>query len=485
MSFRTEFQQTVRAITQLSSAGTADLARDEIDIALSGRRAVIQLLSTVLDDVTGLSPPSSPMTLESAAVHPVLGLSGALRHYPSPPTAMGPLSAFMQEPQTPSGRAWRDLARHAALAHDVWSRGVPEQIDPTAAWSAVADVAGLASLLADVDGDLLRTIKARTGRSDTVIELEPIATSGLGMIAREVARLAEAGPLNDAGPDRRPPADRPQILQVSEPHELVAAIRQVGVLVRDAQRNSPEQVRRVVVGHVRTCKALAEVLNGVGDEHEAAAAMLREHAAKLATSIEREWPIASVERGDKRAQRQVTGVLFAIDAAERSDLTAAVEPKTLLAAIAATTRDVAAAVRRYLMHGQWLTPISDAYPVRSRTWERYVGWQRVSSATPLPRQVTRLFDARDHAAALSPPEEPASAPPGRLSPGAAVNPPLAAPPTADPAAPRPPPAGGAADALAASTSWRELARHRTTSRPTAPWQRPATPYPHPRRGRRR
>ena len=54
-----------------------------------------------------------------------------------------------------------------------------------------------------------------------------------------------------------PTADRPQILQISEPHELVAAIRQVGVLVRDARRNNPEQVRRVVVGHVRTCKALA------------------------------------------------------------------------------------------------------------------------------------------------------------------------------------------------------------------------------------
>jgi hypothetical protein len=471
MSFVPELERSVRALTQLAAAGTSSLTRDELDIALSGRRAVIGLMSTVLDDVLGLPRIDGPVTLANVALHPVLGLSGALRQYPIPPTALGPLAAFMQEPQTTAGRAWRDLARHATLAQDHWTTGQPRDLDHTAAWTAVADVAAMASLLSEVDTDLLRTVKTLTGRTDTVLELERTTETGLGMIAREVARLADAGPLNDASPDRTPPETAARVLQVGDAHELVPAVRQVGILLRDAQHNSPDLMRRVVIGHARACAAFADVFQGVSDEHNQAAALLREHETRLTASVERCWPIATVDRPDKRAEHQITEVLSTLRMTKASEITAAVEPKAILAAIAATTRDMTAAVRRHLFRGQWLTPHSDSAPVRSRTWERYASWQRVNSHTTLPRQISRLLETRDHAALLAPPEEPPAGPPRRIAPGTSVNPTKQAPPTADAAAPRPPP-GSTATVQGSTVSWRELARQRTTSRPTAPWQRP-------------
>jgi hypothetical protein len=482
MSYVAELDQTARAMARLAIAGTAGLDPSELDIALSARRALINALSTVLDDITGLPTGIKPIiTFESIARHPVAELPAALRRYPAPPPAVGPIVAVTLEPATAAGRAWRDVARHATLAHHEWATGEPAQIDDTAAWTAVADVATLASLLSDIDTELVRALKTLDIRQGEAAALEGCLASGLGLIARETVRLATAGPLNETSPDRARAAPPPGVLRVTEPVELVPAVRQIAVLLRDADHVQPEHARLIAVAHARACHSLADLLER-GADHADAAARLREHATRLTHAVERPWPMSSLTRGDRRGWHQADDVQRAVRRWSPDEVVAFVDPAQLLPAVAETTRELAATTDRQLHRGQWLVPITRAAAPRARVSELWLGSERYKAGSPVPRQLNRLAAAADHALILM-----AAGLPERSAPSVApaavvdINPSRTAEPTADAAAPRPPPRPLPATAGAAPTSWRELARQRQTVRPRAPWLPPNGPYTRRRR----
>jgi hypothetical protein len=482
MSYVAELDQTARALARLAVAGTAGLDPSEIDIALSARRALINVLSTVLDDITGLPTRIKPLiTFESIARHPVAELPAALSRYPTPPPTIGPIVAITLEPVTAAGRAWRDVARHATLAHHEWATGEPTQIDDTAAWTAVADVATLASLLSDIDAELVRALKTLDVRQSDTTALEGCLASGLGLIARETLRLAVAGPLNETSPDRTRSEPPPGVLRVTDPVDLVPAMRQIGILLRDADHVQPEHARLIAIAHAKACRTLADILER-GPDHTDAAARLREHAARLTHAVERPWSMSSLTRGDRRGWHQADDVQRAVRRWSPDEVVAFVDAAQLLSAVAETTRELAATTDRQLHRGEWLVPITRTAAPHARVSELWVGYERYKTGSSVPRQLTRLAAAADHALVLMAaglPER--SAPAVEQAPVVDINPARTAAPTAEPAAPRPPPRPLPATHQAAPASWRELARRRATVRPRTPWLPPNGPHTRRRR----
>jgi hypothetical protein len=480
MSYVAELTHTARAMTRLAVAGNDGLTVGELDIVLAARRALLNVLSTVLVDVTTLEPLAHEWrTFERLALHPVSALPTALARYPTPPPAEGPSTTFQLEPTSKPGRAWRDVARHATLAHHHWTTGRPADIDDTGAWTAVADIAAMASLLSDVDLDLLRVTRAWDARRPDLLALEAGLSTGLGVIAREAMRLAAAGPLHETSPDRARGAPPPGVMRVAEPDELVSAIQQIGVLLRDAPHVRPEHVRLVAIAHIRVCRTVADAFDHGSGAQRAAGGRLREHAARLAEAVERPWPISSMGRGDKRAFHQADDAQRAVRRWLPEDLTAHVDPAQLLPALGDTTRQLAATADRHLRRGQWLTPISEPAPRRARLQELWFGYEPHRPGSPVPRQVSRLQAAVDHAFALLADGLPdRSTRAANPAPVVTVNAAGTAEATADPAAPRPPPpANHSTLGMPADMPWRDVAGQRQSVRPRAPRIPPMTRRP--------
>jgi hypothetical protein len=475
MSYLVELERMARALSQLSINGLDDMQAVEIDIALSARRAVINTLETVLVDLTGINVLHDRRHFfVIATTHPVAGLLHSLRDHPVPPPEVGPMSAFVIEPQSPAGKAWRDAARHAALARHEWTAGPVARIDHVQAWTGVAELAAASAFLADADVNLLGFVQAHIGPgSELARELGWARASGLGIIAREVLRLAEAGPLHETGPDRSAP--QPQdatILAARNLEEVAPAIHQVGVLVRDAAHIGPEALRQLINDHARACLAIAGKLQN-GSETSAVADQLREHVARLATAIDRPWPAASTKVSDFQPGLQMRVVLNAVHQPTPPDGTARIHTSSVLASVAKTSRELAAAAERHVITGSWTTVEgllrSPERKPRAKRREKVPRHAAVpaASAVDFPRPILRLFAAADHALTLlALPSDTAT-----TSPTPVVAPQISASfptPAADPAAPRPPPKQ-AATPVDACSPWRNLAHHSPRARPPAPW----------------
>ena len=476
MSYVAELENTARALTRLAINGNRGLTVAELDIVLSARRALINVLSTVHHDVTGLEAGERPrLSFEKVTRDPVGALTRALDQYPVPPPASSPSEAFTVEPESAAGRTWQDVGRHATLAQHHWTTGHPMHIDETGTWTAVADVAAMASLLSDVDIDLLRTMRTWDARRLELRALEEGPSIGLGFTAREALRLAAAGPLNETSPDRERSAPPPAVVLVAGPEELISAVRQISVLLRDSGHVSPEHVRLIAIANIRTCGKVAEAFDRGSMAQRVAGARIREHAARLTEAVERPWPMTSMGRGDGRAFHQAHDIQRAIRRWLPDELAANLDPAELLPALGDATRELSATADRQMSRGQWLVPISVQAPRRARVMERWLGYEPYRPGSPPPRQVTRLAAAADHALALLAagfPERSAST--SNPAPVVTVNTGDGPAPTADPAAPRPPPSVRGA-VRPTTMPLRQVAAQRQTVRPRAPWTPPATP----------
>ncbi len=103
----------------------------DLDIALSARRGLLDLLSTVHTDLTGIGATTAPAHPEDLEIHPVAALGQALRRHPRPPGHLSPTDVALARPTGPAGEAWQRIARHTLLARHIWSTGLGDApVDP-------------------------------------------------------------------------------------------------------------------------------------------------------------------------------------------------------------------------------------------------------------------------------------------------------------------------------------------------------------------
>src|SRR5690606_7488428 len=116
------------------------------------------------------------------------------------------------------------------------------------------------------DGELAETLAASPGaaRQRAAQVLARGATSGLGIAAREVSRLAAGGPPADAGPDRgAEPMPRRRILIARRPADLPVVQRRLTEFLNGAQNLRPERLGTLATA-IGRCALL------VGDQFPAA-----------------------------------------------------------------------------------------------------------------------------------------------------------------------------------------------------------------------
>lgn len=393
-SYRAYLLETTHALYAAARAEDG-LDLTDIDLVLSGRRALLDLLVAVHDDVTGLEVTPERARTWDLETHPVDALGRALRRYARPPGRLSPTEVALATPASAAGAAWQQLARAATLAHHAWTSGVGQPAEYDEQWTAIADVASLAQFLTRIDLGLTVATAADSRHYNVTDSLRFGLNQALGVAARETLRLASRGPLPETGPDRIPLTTH--VLPVTTPSDLPAAQHQLGVLLAHAGLLRPERLPTLAAMHARACLLLADSLartdhpdtdypdsgcldtGGVAIDSRAVQEALRRHARTLQEATLRAGSIASLVPGDLRPLRQAGE----IDRCLQRDPDAVTADPPLLSGVvrglAGTTRALAAASSQALRSGDWL--IADhTESLTEPLWRR----RRPGDPTPSP-----------------------------------------------------------------------------------------------------
>lgn len=427
MTYTEHSSRVATELAHLAAAGSSTtLDSRGLDVAVGARQATLQLLRTVLHDVsgidrnqTGTTAPRRPTPLRLVSeleAHPVAALSQNLASHPAPAAGRSLMDVYASagnlSPTTSSGsaadRSWARVGRHAVLAGQEWSIRPPRPT-PEQQWSAVADVAALAQTVAVLDEHLLTA--ARAGGAATEHLVEPLATattSGLHVSAREVLRLAGTGPLPPWGePGEDLSAARPML--VASASDLAAGHRRLPAQIRDAGELSPRRVSLLLVGQTKLLSSAATALRGLDDDPAGRAAALSSQLQRIA-GLDR--GVTALVSGDARALTQTAQLvqhLARVAPEEAWSPTQAREYRHALAAIVTQAPTVVGALADHAAQavdqGSWLVPSTGAIEPGEPLW------RRATVADPPPKMVAQLqvVAARARAALTVPPSAPTKA----------------------------------------------------------------------------
>lgn len=372
MTFPQESSALARELARLAASdASARLSAKGLSTALSARHGVLVLLRQVLSEATGSNtaldatvagrPGRMLRSVEELEARPVGVLARALATHPAPSL---PLDLDGQAP-TGGAEAWRRASRHALLAGHEWSTR-PPRLTAAQAWSAVADVAALATALSVVDADLATSARALPGIDLEVTEqLQAAATSGLRTAAGEAAALAAAGPLpawGEPGPESSPT----RVLLVRSPADVAGAQSRIAAQVAAAGDLSPQAVTLVATGQVRVLAAASETLKHVDP---ARADRARELARSVASVVAGRHRLAALMPDDPRPVVQTRELVQRVATLGRDQGSLAA-----LAAVVDRCPAVLAALSRRgdqaLRTGQWLVPNVDAEQAADPLWRK-------------------------------------------------------------------------------------------------------------------
>jgi hypothetical protein len=391
MTYAEHLVAMTASLVDVARHGQHDLTGPELDIALLSRGNVLELLTTVHTSLTGLGLRSDIPRIGDLEAHPVEALGRSLRRHPRPRLEHAPSDALLLPATTPAGVAWREAGRHALLAHHHWTDGEGVDLDQATTWAGVADVAALSRQLAVLDGELADILGAAGGRWTPIAGvLARAATSGLGVAARETARLSASGPVGDAGPDRvAVPRPRVRILVARSAADLPVTHRRLAGFLDAAENIRPERLGHLATAIAR-CALIARDQLPAGDPVATALrGELREHARLLHRVTERPGGLVSLEPGDLRSLRQAAE---ALQGARRHAQGLAGDRRLLadyVDAIGAGTRALSAAVSRSIGGRRWLVPDRGTSLLEP-------AWIRLRPSAPAPSPVLALRAAEAH-----------------------------------------------------------------------------------------
>lgn len=358
MSYEDTFNALARNLSRLLIAEEpvppADLAS-----AADAHAATVALLTQLHRDITGILAPGRSSTAEELDRHPVAALGRLLADHPRRWYA-APTDIALTPAVTAAGQLWRDVGRHATLAHHAWVTSSPDS-RPTgdAAWSALADLAALAEAAATLDPDLARAMTT-TGRHDDATNFSAAAVSGIRVAAAESRSLATAGPLPDVE-DVTAARSRPVAVHAAE--AVLVAQRRLALLLAQVEDIRPADVERVITTQGRTALIAARLV-----EDPRLADELREHARVLAAAVDRPQRVASIGPTDPRPLAQARELLryFAAAAPDSHTSAAAVG---FARGVAEVSEALSVVATRQTEQRRWLVPEPDHRPGRP-IWTR-------------------------------------------------------------------------------------------------------------------
>lgn len=364
MSYQGELNALARDLSRLLIAEepvpTLDLAT-----AAGAHAAAVGLLTQVHRDLTGISPWAWTNTPAEIGGHPVAALGRLLADHPRRPSA-APTDLVGTPAATAAGQLWRDVARHATLAHHEWVTSAPRS-SPKAekAWSALADVAALAEAAATLDPELARAMTA-AGRHDDADVFTAASVSGLRVAAAEVRSLAAAGPLPDVD-DLTPASTRPVAVRAAE--AVPEAQHRLALLLTQAEDLRPADIEQIITTQGRTALAAARLAR-----EPCLASELREYARRCADVAGHPHRTASIRRSDPRPLAQARELHRYL--ATPASPTAGIPADAAVAAAAGFGRGVpevnaalSATATRQVEQGRWLVPEPEVLPDRP-IWTR-------------------------------------------------------------------------------------------------------------------
>jgi hypothetical protein len=397
MTYAEHLTAMTRALVDVARHGQQDLTDAEVDVALVARRGVLELLSTVHADLTGHRPHRGVVRIGELEAHPVQALGQALARHPRPAAEVAPSDAFLAPATSPAGQAWQQVARHALVAHHHWTAGDATPADEATAWAGVADLAAIARQLTVLDVELADVLSGRgPRRAEAASGLARAATSGVGVAGRETARLAAAGPIADAGPDRgAASASAPgrRILVARSGADLLATLHRFAEFLDGAVNVRPERLPHLAAAIARCALIARDLLPRADPSATALRCELHEHARLLREATTRPGSVVSLEPGDLRPLRQAAE---AYQGARRHAAALGTDRRLLagyLDALAGSTQALAAVVERSVATRRWLVPdhtTSLMEPV----------WTRWRAGDPVPYPVLAVRAAADHADTL-------------------------------------------------------------------------------------
>jgi hypothetical protein len=388
MTYREHMHALAVAMSDLLRDG-GQVAPADLDLALTAHATVVQLLQTMHRDVTGIAHSPEPANLGGLERHPVAVLGRVLRNQPQ--LASVALSDVAAAVGDPAANAWRDVARHAAVAAHDWQTATPgSRPRGEAAWSEIADVAALSESVAVLTQDLA-AVAARTDRRGLADRLSDAATSGLAPAAVAVRTLAESGPTPRGG--ETVPTPTRLILRVRVPEHLPAGLDRLAHLIRTSSAISPIHLQLVARVLGAAARASGDALADAGHAFDTAARSLREHAGALLAVASAPHRVVILEPSDPGALAQAQQLLDKLrDAARSGQPLPAALARDIGRAASEATAALATAVDDQVRTRRWLTPSEAAEP-------HELAWTPVVAGPPEPELVRATWNARATATA--------------------------------------------------------------------------------------
>lgn len=397
-TYRTHLIRTASALYSAARHEKTLNPRD-IDIVLTGRRALLGLLLSVHEDLTGISDSLLAIRPHDIEVHPVESFGRALRRYPRPAGALAPTDVASAHPATEAGAAWQQVALHATVAQHAWTTGLREPFAPDLQWAGMADIASMAEVLTQLDLGLMVWAAPQAQSRDLATALHRGMHLALGVCARETLLLASRGPLPEVGPDRAPVPSL-LVVRARRMEDLPAAQLRLAALLEHGGLLRPERFSPLATLQARACVMLADSLqrspwpDDSPVDSTALVGALRRHAKALQAATTRRNSIAGWEPGDGRAVRQATEILRVVTHAPDIVTSNTRLVTDVVHGLAGTTRALAVAATRALEAGNWLVP-ARGVALTEPLWR---AWQK---GMPVPSPILAIRSAAANSVELA------------------------------------------------------------------------------------
>ena len=154
MSWHESTRATTRGLTRLLVRG-GDVDGTDLDVALTARRAVLELAGAMHLDLSGRGSGTVAPTLAGLAEDPVRALGQLIHRTPRPEVERSLAALTASQVSDPTAAVWTQVADQATLAHHFWSQGrSTSRPRGNEAWTVMHHIAVLTQAVAVLDLDL-------------------------------------------------------------------------------------------------------------------------------------------------------------------------------------------------------------------------------------------------------------------------------------------------------------------------------------------
>lgn len=388
MTYRDNMSELAAALARTITAGQP-IPEHDLDVALTGYQATIDLLRGIHRDLTGSSQHATPRLISEAERNPV-GLLGTLLADIPRLASLSPTEALTQPTRSGAGARWQQVTRNAVLAAGAWDAAGPAgRPIGDAARTELADVAALTQGIVAAGDDLAGSL-ARAGRHTEADAVRMVGQSGLGVAAEQTGRrTAHPGTHPVYSLDLpTPPAATP--LMPRGPHDLPEAFHRLTDLLHRAPAVAPRDIELIALTTATASHLGSQSLQRTGIPGDATLAeVLREHAELFARAHDTTRRLATITPTDPRPLAQAQAIHQLLAEMRRAVMIPAADVvhryATELTALTTTLNEV---TRRHLDTGRWLTPLEGPTVAPS--------WGRANRLTTEPRLVQQIRAAADH-----------------------------------------------------------------------------------------